>query len=153
MISTANDSFYSDPTVLAGSNVRWIRRSWGAVEQHRDGLDLDCLGFPPAETAILKMLPKAVLKWLGSHSNYNGYYLNYPLSIPMFGFIAVRERYDQEQSLCAGRIRQRAHLRATSRGMAARPANEAVEIVDHERRLGHQPQYAGLLAHLMDDEA
>ena len=75
------------------------------------------------------------------------------LRIPMFGFIAVHDRYDQEQSLCAGRIWQRAHLLATSRGLAARPANEAVEMVDHERRLGHQPQYAGLLAQLMGDEA
>ncbi len=153
MISTANDSFYSDPAVQAGSNGPWIRLSRSAVEKYRDGIDLDCLGFPPAETAILKMLPKAVLKWLGSHSNYNENYLNYLLRIPMFGFIAVRDRYDQEQSLCAGRIWQRAHLLATSRGLAARPANEAVEMVDHERRLGQPPQYAGLLAQLMGDEA
>ena len=58
------------------------------------------------------------------------------LSAPLIGFIAVRDRYDQEQCLRAGRIWQRAHLPATARGLAARPSNEAVEMVDHERALG-----------------
>lgn len=44
-----------------------------------------------------------------------------------------RERYDQQQSLAAGGIWQRAHLLATSRGLAARPANETVEMVAHDK--------------------
>jgi hypothetical protein len=97
------------------------------------------------------MLPRSALMWLISHSGDN--YLEYLLRIPMFGFIAVRDRYDQAQSLCAGRIWQRAHLLATSRGLAARPANEAVEMVDHEKKLARSPKYAGMLAQLTGDEA
>jgi hypothetical protein len=48
------------------------------------------------------------------------------LSAPLIGFIAVRDRYAQEQCLQAGRIWQRAHLFATANGLAARPCNEQV---------------------------
>jgi len=78
-------------------------------------------------------------------------YLKLLLTPPVFGVIAVRDRYDQEQSLRAGRIWQRAHLLATARQLAARPANEAVEMVDHERKLGREPQHAKLLAELTGD--
>jgi hypothetical protein len=49
------------------------------------------------------------------------------------GIITVRDRYDQENCLRAGRIWQSAHLLATARGVAGRPCNEAVEMIDYER--------------------
>jgi hypothetical protein len=78
-------------------------------------------------------------------------YLKLLLTPSMFGVIAVRDRYDQEQSLRARRIWQRAHLLATARQLAARHANEAVEMVHHERKLGREPQHAKLLAELTGD--
>ncbi|HXZ10907.1 MAG TPA: hypothetical protein VEG64_00820 [Candidatus Sulfotelmatobacter sp.] len=72
-------------------------------------------------------------------------------SAPLLGFIAVRDRYDQAQCLQAGRIWQRAHLLATARGLAARPSNEAVEMVDHERALARPPSRAALLDRLTGD--
>jgi nitroreductase len=63
------------------------------------------------------------------------------LTAPLIGFIAVRDRYDRAQCLQAGRIWQRAHLFATARGIAGRPCNEAVEMVDHERLQGRAPKY------------
>jgi hypothetical protein len=50
-----------------------------------------------------------------------------------------------------GRIWQRAHLLATSRQLAARPANEAVEMLDHEKKLGREEQHAKLLTDLTGD--
>jgi nitroreductase len=73
------------------------------------------------------------------------------LSAPLIGFIAVRDRYAQEQCLQAGRIWQRAHLFATARGLAARPCNEAVEMVDHERALGRPASRAALLNEITRD--
>lgn len=151
MIAAASDAFYSDPAVVAGSEGRWVRLSRSAVEKHRDGLTLDCSGLSPVEIAILKMAPPSVVIRLGSR--VSDYYLNYLLHIPMFGLIAVRDRYDREQSLRVGRIWQRAHLLATARGLAARPANEAVEMVDHEKKLGREPHSATLLAELTGDAA
>lgn len=51
----------------------------------------------------------------------------------------------------AGRIWQRAHLFATRRGLAARPANGAVEIIDHERQLNLEPQTLTKLAQVTGD--
>jgi nitroreductase len=73
------------------------------------------------------------------------------LSAPLIGFIAVRDRYAQEQCLQAGRIWQRAHLFATAHGLAARPCNESVEIVDHERALGRPASRAALLNEITAD--
>ena len=42
----------------------------------------------------------------------------------IFGPVAVRNRYDRMQSPNAGRGWQRAHLLATSYGIAVRPINE-----------------------------
>src|SRR5260370_18101217 len=41
-------------------------------------------------------------------------------------------------ALKPGRIWQRAHLFTTVRGLSARPSNEAVEMVDHEKSLGRR---------------
>jgi hypothetical protein len=53
--------------------------------------------------------------------------------------------------LRAGRIWQRAHLLATARGLAARPCNEAVEMIDHERALGKPAARATLLNEITGD--
>jgi hypothetical protein len=75
------------------------------------------------------------------------------LTAPLFGLIAVCDRYDQELSLRAGRLWQRAHLFATAHGVAGRPANEAVEMVDHERSSSQEARHAALVAELIGDTA
>jgi nitroreductase len=71
----------------------------------------------------------------------------------LFGLIAVRDRYDKPQTIRAGRVWQRAHLLATARGLAARPANGAVELIDLESRLSQPPQTADHLAEITGDSA
>ena len=147
--SAANTEIYSDPDVQRGSE-RWIRMKWSAVQQYRDGLTIDAFGLPPIATAIAKMMSARMLRWAASRSTDNGY-SNLMLSAPLMGFIAVRDRYAQEQCLQAGRIWQRAHLFATAHGLAARPCNEAVEMVDHERALGRPASRAALLNEITAD--
>jgi nitroreductase len=149
--SAANTEIYSDPDVQRGSG-RWIRTQWSSVQKYRDGLTIDAFGLPPIATAIAKMMSVRMLRWAASRSTDNGY-LNLMLSAPLIGFIAVRDRYAQEQSLQAGRIWQRAHLFATTHGLAARPCNEAVEMVDHERALGKPASRAALLNEITADSA
>ena len=147
--SAANTEIYSDPDVQQGSE-RWIRTNWSSVQKYRDGLTIDAFGLPPIATAIAKMMSGRMLRWAASRSTADGY-SKLMLSAPLIGFIAVRDRYAQEQCLQAGRIWQRAHLFATARGLAARPCNEAVEMVDHERAQGRPASRAALLNELTAD--
>jgi hypothetical protein len=132
--SAANSEIYSDPDVQRGSE-RWVRLKWTEVQKYRDGLTIDAFGLPTIADAVAKMMTPGMLAWAGSHSAKNGY-TNLMLSAPLIGFIAVRDRYDQESCLRVGRLWQRVHLLATARGLVGRPCNESVEMVDHERALG-----------------
>lgn len=147
--SAANTEIYSDPDVQSGSE-QWVRLQWSSVQEHRDGLTIDAFGLPPIASAVAKMMTPRMLQWAASHSEKNGY-ANLMLSAPLIGFIAVRDRYEQQQCLRAGRVWQRAHLLATARGLAARPCNEAVEMVDHERALGRPASRAALLNEITGD--
>ncbi|WP_353062362.1 hypothetical protein RBB77_13760 [Tunturibacter psychrotolerans] len=147
--SAANTEIYSDPEVRRGSE-RWVRMQWNSLEEHRDGLTIDAFGLRPVEGAVVKMMTPGMVQWASSHSEKNGY-VNLMLDAPLVGFIAVRDRYDQEQCLRAGRIWERAHLLATVRGLAARPCNEAVEMVDHERAQGRPASSAALLNEITGD--
>jgi nitroreductase len=149
--SAANKEIYSDPNVQAGSE-RWVRLQWSQVQRYRDGLTIDAFGLPPVATAIVKTLPQRMLGWLGRRSQKDTY-SDLMLSAPLIGFIAVRDRYDQQQCLLAGRTWQRAHLLATAKGVAARPCNESVEMVDHERALGQPASRASLLNEITGDPA
>ena len=150
MISQANDVLYGDPLVEQASE-EWIRFRWKSVQKYRDGLTVDAFGLSPGQAAMSKMVPASVLR--RQFASAKNLYLNLLLTAPMFGLIAVRDRYDQQQSLGTGRIWQRAHLFATARGVAGRPANEAVEMVDHERSTGQEARHAALLAELLGDTA
>ncbi len=147
--SAANKEIYADPQVEAGSR-HWVRLQWSAVQRYRDGLTIDAFGLPPIATAIVKTMPQRMLAWLGSRSEKDQY-SKLMLSAPLIGFIAVRDRYDQEQCLLAGRTWQRLHLFATTRGIAARPCNEAVEMVDHERWLGKPASRVAMLDGITGD--
>jgi len=149
--SAANTEIYSDPDVQHGS-AHWIRTNWSSIQKYRDGLTVDAFGLPPITTAIAKVMPGQMLRWAASRRTGNSY-SNLMLSAPLIGFIAVRDRYAQEQCLQAGRIWQRAHLFATAHGLAARPCNEAVEMVDHERALGRPASRTALLNEITADPA
>jgi nitroreductase len=147
--SASNAEIYSDPEVVRGSD-RWIHIDWSEVQKSRDGLTIDAFGLPPIATAVSKMMPVSMLKRVASQGQMDRY-SDLMLSAPLIGIIAVHDRYDQEQCLGAGRIWQRAHLLATARGLAGRPCNEAVEMIDHEKALGKPARRAGLLAEVLGD--
>ena len=145
--SAANTELYSDPQVQDGSD-QWIRINWSSVQKYRDGLTIDVFGLPPIATAVAKTMPLWMLKRVASREAKDGY-SQLMLSAPLIGILAVRDRYDQENCLRAGRIWQRAHLLATARGLAGRPCNEAIEMMDHERARGKPALRASLLAEVL----
>jgi nitroreductase len=149
MSSAANAELYSDPEVDRSSE-RWVRTKWSDVQKYRDGLTIDAFGLPRIGTAVSKIMPLWMFRRIASRTQKTAY-SELMLSAPLIGIIGVRDRYDQEDCMRAGRIWQRIHLLATARGLAARPSNEAVEMIDHEKSLGKEPQRAGLLAGIMGD--
>jgi nitroreductase len=143
--SAASSALYSDPHVAAASE-QWVRLQWNEVQEYRDGLTIDAFGLSPVAAVFAKTMPTELLNRIASKSQNNGY-AERMIAAPLIGFICVRDRYDRAQCLQAGRVWQRAHLFATARGIAARPCNEAVEMVDHERMQGRA---ANCLSHLTE---
>lgn len=147
--SAANAELYSDPEVERSSE-RWIRTKWSDVQKYRDGLTIDAFGLAPIAAAASKIMPLWMFGRIASRAQKDAY-SGLMLSAPLIGLIAVRDRYDKADSMRAGRIWQRIHLLASARGLAARPSNEAVEMVDHERLRGKEPKRAGLLTGITGD--
>jgi nitroreductase len=145
--AAANAELYSDPEVMR-DNGRWLRLRREEIRKFRDGLTIDAFGLPPVAAGLAKMMPEWMVRRAAARGARTGYSALMS-SAPLIGVIAVRDRYDREQSLRAGRIWQRAHLLATAHGLAGRPCNEAVERIDHERALGKPPRQAGLLAEIL----
>jgi len=152
LISKANDIVYADPQVEQGSE-RWVRTEWSDVQKFRDGLILDDVGESPQTAAIAKFTPPWVLGFALRHKLLRAKpYKDLLNATPLFGVIAVRDRYDREQSLRAGRTWQRAHLLATARHLAGRPVNEAVELIDHQRSLHQEPEAMAELSELIGED-
>jgi hypothetical protein len=137
--SEANNRLYSDPEVEAASE-RWIRLRWDEVQRYRDGLTVDAFGLPAVTSAAAKIMPTSLLRRMVSKGQKEGY-AERMMAAPLIGLIAVKNRYDREQCLQAGRLWQRIHLFATSRGIAGRPGNEAMEMIDYERMQGKPPGF------------
>lgn len=145
-VVAATAEIVADAPMVADSQ-RWFRHRRADIERLRDGLTLDAAGLSPLVTAAAKILPPA------SPETSHRYWLDATRDVqvpttPLFGFIATRELYDRELALRAGRLWQRLHLLATSRGLAAQPINQPVERVDRERVLGRPPRAAATLATL-----
>lgn len=120
----------ADAAVRAGMQT-WYRTTMQQVQDDRDGSYVG----PPVEKPASAPLSYPDLMMTGR----------------LFGIIAVRDRYDRPQTIRAGRVWQRAHLFATARGLAARPANGAVEFVDQEQKLKMQPETLARLAKITGD--
>jgi hypothetical protein len=153
MISKANDIVYADPQVQQGSE-RWVRTEWSDVRKFRDGLIWDEFGQSPLTVAILKFMPPSGRGFAFRHKLLRTIsYKDLLHATPLFGVIAVRDRYDRAQCLRAGRIWQRIHLLTTARHLAGRPVNEAVELVDHQRSLNQEPQAMAELSELIGENS
>ncbi len=150
LVSQCDQIVYADKAVAAGT-VPWERVfKWKDVEQHRDGITFVDYGVPKPTAAPLYSLPTHIELAVMAHTAPDTYPRVLTAS-PMFGIIAVRDRYALSQCLQAGRLWERAHLLATSRGLAARPINEAIELIDIENAGGRPPVTEPKLATLTGD--
>lgn len=150
--SSANFDLYSDPEVEAGSE-QWIRWRHADAVRNRDGLTVDCFGLSPMTTAFAKLAPISMLKQASSPGARGNMYASQMESAKLIGIISVRDRFDIPQTVQAGRLWQRIHLLAAARGVAARPSNEAVEMIDHEQVRNLPARRLGELANVLRDPA
>ncbi len=142
----ATEAIIADEEMSRDSD-RWFRLTKEDVEKYRDGVTLDAAGLSPFIRTMAKLLPplppdQTHAQWLTSTRD-----IHLPTAA-LTGFIAVRDLYDIETALAAGRAWQRIHLWAEGEGIAMQPINQTVEIVDRQAQLGRPPVMAEALAAL-----
>ena len=150
-VVAATEAIVADHEMVRDSQ-RWFRSTREEVAKHRDGPTLDAAGLSPLITALAKVLPPPSAErghqlWLEATREVH------VTTAPAFGFLVVRNMDDRAHALRAGRLWQRLHLYATTRGLAMHPINQPVELVDRERQLGRAPEAARRLAALSESAA
>lgn len=143
----ATEAIVADPEMIADSDA-WFRASDMDIEAHRDGPTLYAAGLSPFTLFLARLMPsvspaRAHQTWIDNTREIQ------LASAAGFGAIAVRDLYDREQALAAGRLWQRLHLTAVTLGLAMQPLNQLPERIDRERRLGKAPVTMGVLASLL----
>ncbi len=148
-IAAAGGVIASHPEIQAMLG-RTFHTDWHELQKQRDGLTFGDFGESSRQTAMEKFFPPSILRAISPRPTLAAYADILSMG-RLFGLIAVRDRYERSANLRAGRLWQRAHLLATARGLAARPANQSVELIDHERVWGHEPREAAALAAITSD--
>jgi hypothetical protein len=115
----------------ARDDFAWYRQDWHEIEQRRDGITMDAAGLGEPVRTLIRLLPAS------SQEQMQGGWLDatrdrHVATAAAYGLIRVRDRRDRVQLLEAGRLLQRTHLHATTRGLALQPLNQAFEREDRE---------------------
>ncbi|MFD9738220.1 Acg family FMN-binding oxidoreductase [Umezawaea sp. NPDC059074] len=124
-------------------NFAWFRND-DEIQRHRDGLTLGGQGFGPLELAAAKVLPAS------SRTEGDQFWLDrtrtvHTATAAAYGVITTRTPDDRATQLTAGRLLERVHLTATSRGIALHHMNQITERMDREGATGFGPRFAALL--------
>ena len=139
-----------DDPVMIGDSDAWFRATNREIAIHRDGPTIDAAGLSPLITWLAKILPAPSAE--RAHKTWFEHTRDVQLaSAPLFGLIAVKDLYDREQAIQAGRLWQRLHLKAVLLGLGAQPLNQLPERVDRERQRGEPGRTAKILAGLVPD--
>ncbi len=141
----ATEAIIADSAMIADSD-RWFRASSSDIDKHRDGPTLEAAGLSSFTLMMAKLFPVSASM---NHQAWLDHTRDTQLaSAPLVGLIAVRDRFDRESAIAAGRTWQRLHLSATAHGIAMQPLNQPVEMADRERQTGRGRAWAARLAQL-----
>ena len=149
IVVKATERIVADAEMMRSSE-QWTHLRWNEVQEHKDGVTLDAAGINTPLLTIAKMFPSLAndaggQTWLKQTREVHA------VSAPLFGMLAVRDRYDRKLCMRVGRVWQRLHLWATSQGLAAHPLNQPIEVADREKSLGQSPAQEAVLASLIGD--
>ena len=149
LIVAATETIVADRQQSADS-ARWFRTSWQQLQTFRDGITLDAQSLPPFVNAAAKMLPP-----LSQESNDQAWLQatreRHVATAAAFGLIAVPNTRDNAMRMRGGRLWQRMHLWATTKGLAMQPLNQMSERADRELQLGIEPRFGNTLKDLVAD--
>jgi len=130
----------------------WFRSSWQEIQQKRDGLTIDAQALPTWMRVAAKILPpvspdRADRLWIEATRDVQ------VATAPAFGLLLARNPGDNVQRVQGGRLWQRMHLWAQTRGIAMQPLNQLAERADREKSLGIEPRFQRVLDGLVGDAA
>lgn len=135
----ATETIAGDSVMIADSD-RWFRATDAEIELHRDGPTLYCAGLSPLVLFGARLMPVSAPN---AHRHWIDQTRNAQLGTnPVIGLISVKDLYDRNSALRAGRLWQRLHLQGTLLGLGMQPLNQLPECVDRERQLG-RPSISG----------
>lgn len=126
----------------------WFRGDNDAVQRHRDGLTLDAQGMSPLILSVAKLLPASSRRagdsfWVDQTRNVQ------TKTAAAYGILTAADPNDGTTQLVAGRLLQRIHLTATSRGVALQHMNQVTERIDRERTTGAPATFGPRFAELL----
>jgi hypothetical protein len=131
-------------------SFKWWRDSWSDIQQYRDGMTLDTSGLSPLVIALGKILPPQSRQqndeaWIQATRD------QYVKTASAFGIVVVLDSSDNAQRIAGGRLYQRLHLTAVSRGLAMQPLNQITERIDREKLLGVAPRFTDSAASFLPE--
>jgi hypothetical protein len=124
----------------ARDDFAWYRQDRADIERRRDGITMDAGGLGDVQRLLVRMLPPSSqatmqLGWLNATRDRQ------VSTAATFGMVTVRNGTDPRQRLVAGRLLQRIHLYATTKGLALQPLNQIFERADREASAGLAPVF------------
>jgi nitroreductase len=126
----------------------WFRGDNDALQRHRDGLTLDAQGLSPLVLAVGKLLPAS------SRAAGDRFWVTQTRSVhtktaAAYAVITASDPDDRATQLVAGRLLQRIHLTATTRGIALQHMNQITERMDAERTAEAEATFGARFAELL----
>jgi hypothetical protein len=153
LTTAATEAFIADRR-QSTDDYAWYRGTWSQLQRHRDGVTVDASGLSPVLRSLGKLVP-------ASRTSNDSYWLagTRDRQLPTAaGFAIMLTRTPDRGTtgnvprwLAAGRIYQRLHLWATSRGLAMQPLNQSVERAERERSTTGPAQISTALAAVVAD--
>ncbi|HEV7356357.1 MAG TPA: hypothetical protein VGN99_00075 [Steroidobacteraceae bacterium] len=144
----ATESIATDSVMIADSD-RWFRATDAEIELHRDGPTLYCAGLSPLVLLGARLMPVSAQS---AHRHWIDQTRDAQLGTrPVIGLITVKDLYDRDCALRAGRLWQRLHLQGTLLGLGMQPLNQLPECVDRDRQLGRPASFRNALVGFSGD--
>lgn len=132
-------------------NFAWLRTDADAITRHRDGLTLDAQGMSNLVTSVAKLLP-ATSRAAGDRFWVKQTDSVHTRTAAAYGMILVPDPLEPSAQLAGGRLLQRIHLAATTRGLALQHMNQITERIDRDVSLGRSPEFGARLGGLIGSQ-
>ncbi|MBM0232578.1 hypothetical protein JNW91_12320 [Micromonospora sp. STR1_7] len=130
----------------------WFRGSDAEVRRHADGMTTATQGMHPLVARISGWLPAPSRRMADRFWLRQTRKVHVPTAAA-FAIVTVPDAGDVVDRITGGRLLQRIHLFATSRGLAVGHLNMLTVRADRERQTGAPPQFGRILADLVGDPA